>query len=315
MKKTAPLLVCVCGATATGKTDLAFQLARQFKAEIISFDSVQIYKELNIGAAKPHQSLRDEIRHHLIDEISPDQVFTAGDFRRRALQIIDSLKDHHSHIILVGGTGFYLQALLKGMYPAPPADAQIRAELEEKLARQGLEVLYAELCRLDPTYGAKIHGNDRYRILRALEVIQAGGGVTMTEIQRQFQGEELPFPVLLLGLQRKRERLREGIRLRTERMIQEGLIEETRSLMNKYGTAIRPLESVGYKEAKAFVAGEINFEELPDKIVAATMALAKRQATWFKRDPKIHWLDPDDGGQSLLQRALEIAGCSQGLTK
>jgi tRNA dimethylallyltransferase len=291
-----PRLVVICGPTATGKTEVAFELAKNLKTEIISFDSIQVYKELNIGAAKPTLELRKIIPHHLVDEIDPFVNFSAGDFRKRALEEILKLSTK-KYIVLVGGTGFYLQALIKGMYAIPPIDPKIKEDLLKEAESRGMAALYDELKIKDGEYAKKIHPNDRYRILRGLEVLRSGVK-SISEMKEEFKPEDFPFEVLQFGLRRKKEVLKEAIQSRTEFMLASGLIEETKSLLQKYPRNLRPLESVGYKEVVKFVSGELPQENLVPAIVSSTLQLAKRQSTWFKRDKKIQWFDPDDLGVS-----------------
>lgn len=289
-----PTLIIICGPTATGKTEVAFDVAKKLKTEIISFDSVQIYKELDIGAAKPSLEFRQEIPHHLIDEVNPDQLFTAGDFRKQALDEIAKLSEK-KYIVLVGGTGFYLQALIKGMYEIPSIDPQIKINLIEESKLKGMDSLYAELVKKDPAYAKRIHPNDSYRILRGLEVLRSGSK-SLTKMREEFKSAPLPNKIVQIGLRRKKEILRQVVESRTECMIASGLIEETSQLLKKYPQGIRPLESVGYKEAVKFISGELTQGELLPTIVTHTLQLAKRQYTWFKRDPAIKWFDPDEMG-------------------
>ncbi len=301
-------LVVICGATATGKSNLSLNLARKLKCEIINFDSVQVYKELNIGTAKPSASELKEIPHHLIDIVKPSELFTAGDFRRRALDILSSLSTKYEHCILVGGTGFYLNALLNGMFPAPPSDELVKHKLMKELCgERGLGKLYEELQQRDPVAALKIHGNDSYRILRALEIMRSQGK-SLTEIRKEFKAEKLPYEVIKIGLRREKGILREAILRRSEQMVDEGLVNEVRGLISKYGADLRPLSSVGYKETAQFLNGEISsVSELISRISMSTLQLAKRQTTWFKRDPEMRWFDPDkeDVFESSLA-ALEL---------
>jgi len=303
--KNSPRLIVISGATATGKTDVAFALAKKLECEILSFDSVQIYKHLDIGTAKPPLWMRNEIPHHLIDEIEPSEPFTAGDFQRRARKII-SLENKKKNIVLVGGTGFYLQALLRGMYEIPVVTRVVKEKLLVEQQTRGLDVLYAELKTKDSEYAKRIHPNDSYRILRALELIRSGTK-TVTEIRAEFSTHHFPYPVLHIGLRRKRDSLLDSVAKRTEKMIESGLIEETKSLIKNLGRDLKPLESVGYRETVAFLDGVLDRNSLKDQIVRSTMALAKRQSTWFKKDESIIWLDPDVEGARITEQILDIA--------
>ena len=236
-------IIVICGPTATGKTEVAFELAKKLQTEIISFDSVQIYQELDIGTAKPPENLRREIPHHLVDELAPQVIFTAGDFRRRALELIAGRADQ-KYLILVGGTGFYLQALLKGMYDIPEVPQATKLALKEESVTKGFKKLYKELQARDPDYAKRIHPNDSYRILRGLELLRSGEK-TMSEIQRQFKSQGLPNPVIQFGLRRKKETLKDAIESRTDYMLARGLVEEVEGLLKKYPDGFRALESVG----------------------------------------------------------------------
>ncbi len=297
MKKNGRVIV-ICGSTATGKTSLALALARKFKSEIINFDSVQVYKEFDIGTAKPSRHELELVKHRLIDEVEPDENFTAGDFRRRALEVLEPGS------ILCGGTGFYLQALLKGMFEAPPANDFVKHKLAAEVKSLGLEKLHLRLKQLDPETAARIHINDQYRIIRALEIIQSEGK-TLSEIKRKFVPEPFPFSVLKIGLRREKDKLREAIAQRSAVMMKNGLIAEVKGLVAKWGRDIRPLQAVGYKEALEFLNGNIGTErELAGLISLHTLQLAKRQATWFKRDLEIHWMDPDK--QDVVEDSISI---------
>ncbi|MDZ4676617.1 MAG: tRNA (adenosine(37)-N6)-dimethylallyltransferase MiaA [Oligoflexia bacterium] len=297
-------VVSICGATATGKTAIAFQLAQKLNTEIISFDSLQIYQELNIGTAKPPPEMLNAIRHHLIDEIKPTEVFTAGDFRKQALQILKTLSDSKDFAILVGGTGFYLQALLKGMHDIPEVSTEVKHKLKADLKALGSTELYEELQISDPQYATKIHPNDTYRILRGLELIRSGKGPT--QIRNDFNPQKFPYTLVQLGLRRKKEVLKNAIEVRTNNMFEQGILNETQTLVKKYSKDLRPLQSVGYKECVMHLDGQISIKQAQDLITQNTMALAKRQSTWFKRDNTIHWFDPDDTNQNIMDEINKV---------
>jgi tRNA dimethylallyltransferase len=296
-----PKLIVICGPTATGKTEVAFSLAKKMNSEIISFDSIQVFKRFNIGAAKPPPNYLKEIKHHLIDEIEPHTPFTAGDFRRQATQILQA--SDREYMVLVGGTGFYLQALLKGMHEIPEVSAETKIKLQEDLALKGLVPLFKELQSLDPEYTKKIHINDQYRIVRALELLYSGSK-TVTEINESFESSPPLFSTQLIGLRRKREVLRTAVESRTNFMLRNGLVDEVRGLIRDFSTTLKPLQSVGYREVTQFLNGEIKEEELESLITTSTLQLAKRQATWFKRDQETKWHDPDEEGVETIVRNI-----------
>jgi tRNA dimethylallyltransferase len=299
MTEEEPRILVICGATATGKTDLAFNWAKRLQTEIVSFDSVQVYKRFDIGTAKPSKFMMKEVKHYFIDEVEPDEIFSAGDFRRKAMPLIDNLVKSRGTAVLVGGTGFYLQALLKGMYEAPPVDPAIKNSLQQEVIEKGLGKLHSELSEKDPVWAKRVHPNDQYRILRALELVRSG--VKPSELRESFEGSSghpgylLGYPITVIGLRRKKEILKSVIETRTAGMLGKGLIEETESLIRDYpNPRPRPLDSVGYKEVASFLEGKISREAIGPEIVKNTLALVKRQSTWFKRDTQIRWFDPDE---------------------
>lgn len=304
-------VVIICGGTATGKSNLAMDLAEKLNAEIINFDSQQVYKDFDIGTAKPSKEELAQIPHHLIGHVDPREHYTAGDFRRDAFQKLSEIKTPYA--ILVGGTGFYLQALMKGMFDLPPSDPEIKTKLEIELAEKGLPQLYEQLHKRDPLSAKVINPNDKYRILRALEVFQITGR-PLGELKATFKPQDFPYPFVKIGVRRTKTRLREIVSQRSQAMIDNGLLDEVKAIMNKYGADVRPLQSVGYKEAFDFLRKN---EEIPthkqkvqlaEQITASTMQLAKRQSTWFKRDSEIQWFDPDtdDMLSAVLTKALKF---------
>ena len=280
-------LIFIVGATAVGKTNLALELAdliqskKQIPAGILNGDSVQIYKELNIGSAKPDFSSYPKINFYLFNELSAPQTGTAGFFRKRAIEILKN-KLPTELILITGGSGFYLQALEKGMYPVPPSHA-------EKSQKQN-DRLYHELKQKDPELAQSISPNDRYRILRALDLMQKEGK-TVSQIKKEFKEQILPWPYLKIGLQIPKEQLLKRVQQRTKAMLKKGLIEETQSLIDKGFRGWKPLSSVGYKEVLLYLEGAVKKEDLESLIVSKTMQLAKKQKTWFKKDKTIQWFD------------------------
>ncbi len=290
-------VIVICGATATGKSEYAFQFAKKLNTEIISFDGVQVYKKLNIGTAKPSAAQLESVKHHLIDEIEPDKTFTAGDFRKTAFKILEQIFKKNATAILVGGTGFYLRSLLSGMYESVVVSSEIKERLNIEAHKLGYEKLFEELSIHDPEYAGQIHKNDKYRIMRGLELVRSG--VKPSSLREQFSKASFPYELIQIGLRRKKDTLKDAIELRTQKMINSGLIEETESLIKSYPDGLRPLMSVGYKETGNYIGGLISKTQLHDEIVRNTMALAKRQSTWFKRDKSIQWFDPDLQGAEI----------------
>ncbi|HEX4924527.1 MAG TPA: tRNA (adenosine(37)-N6)-dimethylallyltransferase MiaA [Bdellovibrionales bacterium] len=287
-----PFVVFIHGPTATGKTELAVRAAELFKGEIINCDSVQVYGSLDVGAAKPSREQLDRATHHLIGHVADGHTYTAGEYRRDALEVIASrFKEGVDLFFVVGGSGFYSQALVKGLYPVPPSDPAVRADLQERLTRDGLGALFAELEGRDPGYARKIGPNDRYRIVRALEVLATSGFSTMKDVLVAFESQRPPFRYVQVGLNHLRSRLRERVEFRTRAMLRAGLADETRALLARGLGPWPALRSVGYKECVDALEGRLPFEELETMIAQSTMQLAKRQMTWFRRDRRIVWFD------------------------
>lgn len=304
-----PHVLFIVGPTATGKSDLAVDIAEACaqKAEIINCDSVQFFAGVDIGAAKPDESLLRRAKHHLIGHVPLGGCYTAGDFRREALQIIEEGPNRGvERFLAVGGSGFYVQALEKGMFEVPEVPEEVRERLEEEAdALGGLEALYAELSKKDPEAAAKISPRDRYRIIRALEIIRSEpSGATLSEIKRRFResAPQVPFTSSKIGLVLDRNVLRKRVRERAARMLKMGLIDEVKELRAKGLKDWSPLKSVGYREVQAMLDGQIELKDLEDAIVTSTMQLAKKQMTWFKRDQSIRWFD----ALSERSKAIEL---------
>ena len=296
--------ILVCGPTATGKSALALHLAKQLNAPIINADSLQVYRKLDIGTAKPSIAERKLVPHYLFDICDPGEVFTAGDYRRATEETLISIKaQKHKFAVIVGGSGFYLQALEKGMFEFGKIPTEIRESLEADFAANGLAQLYSELKQRDPEYAAKISENDTYRIMRALEVIRFSNK-PMTVIRAEFQGNPLDVEWLKMGISVPRDELRIRVRNRTQKMLEAGWIDEVQSLLNFKEWP--PMKSVGYREVVEFLEGKIAYGDLIGEIETATMQLAKRQSTWFRRDPEIHWLMQPEVSFSALKLIEEL---------
>ena len=302
-------VIFVVGATASGKSDWALRLAEEFHGVIINCDSVQVYKYLEIGAAKATQEERARVPHYLIDYVAPPNEMTAGIYGRDFNECLKSLPDDKP-IFVVGGTGFYFMAIEKGMYPVIPVPPEIQKQILEEMKEEGgPERLHQEMMAADPVYGAKIAKADHYRIGRALELIRSQKK-SVTQIQANFEAsrEKFPHDLLKIGPEWDRETLRERIRQRTAKMIEQGLIEEVQGLIEKgLDLSWAPLASVGYKETLQFVRGEITKEQLQDEITINTQQLAKKQKTWFQKDREINWFPGDKGfdqARALVEKFL-----------
>lgn len=304
MKKLSryPRIIFIVGATATGKSRLALRACERFGGEIINADSVQVFKDLNIGTAKVTREERNKCPHHLVDICSPNESFTAGEFRRRALEVIaERFKKNVSTFYIVGGSGFYIQALVKGLYPIPPSDVKLRNEIEKEILNFGAQKLFLELQSRDPVYAKKIGPNDHFRIVRAIEILRSSKIQTITELESSTTNSQFPFFYKTIGLKRLKAHLAKDIRLRTKNMFRDGLVEEVKTLIEKGFENSAPLNSVGYKETKMLIKNQVSQEEAEDLIVQNTLRLAKRQNTWFKRDISTLWFDPDHSQEAPLE--------------
>lgn len=289
-----PLVVVVLGPTASGKTALALAIARRFSAEIVNCDSVAMYREFEIGTAKPSAAERAEVPHHLLDCVDPLADITAGEYARQARQALREI-DSRKHLPIVsGGTGLYLRALLEGLFPGPQRSEELRDRLRERVAERGSEYLHRILRRLDSAAADRIHTNDVPKIIRAIEVCLASRQPfrrSMTELWQQGR-EPLPgFRILRLGLNPERQALYARINQRAARMFDQGLIAETERLLAKYGERARPLASLGYKQAMQLLRGEIDRDAALAAAQQAHRNYAKRQITWFRRETDVYWLD------------------------
>ena len=282
-------LVVILGPTAAGKSKLAIELAQKFGLEIINADSMQIYRGMDIGSAKPSLKERSLVTHHLIDIKDPDEEFSAAQYKEVAKNCIDSLTQKGTSILVVGGTGFYIRALTKGLFPVPSANLKLREELKEKEETQGKWYLYRELEKVDPEAASTIHPNDTFRIVRALEVFHLTGK-PISQHQKEHQFKHSLFNLLKIGLMRKRGEIYDRIELRVDNMIKDGLVEEVRQLLKKgYSPTIKPFQSLGYKQILEYLQGDLNLDEAVSLIKRNTKRYAKRQLTWFRKDSEIRW--------------------------
>ena len=301
-----PLLVVVLGPTASGKTALSLALAERFNGEIVNCDSVAMYREFDLGTAKPTASERARAPHHLLDCVTPTDHVTAGEYARQARQALEEIKARAHLPIVVGGTGLYLRALLEGLFPGPQRSEELRERLRKYTEQRGSSYLHRILNRLDRTAAEKIHANDTPKIIRAIEVCLASRQ-KMTELWRQHGSDPLRgFRILRLGLDPDRQALYERVNGRAQQMFDAGLIEETQRLLEKYGSAAGPLSSLGYKQAAQFLRGELTREQALQAAQQAHRNYAKRQMTWFRREPEVHWLR--GFGDEVRIQSVAVAG-------
>src|SRR5271157_3160268 len=289
MTDREPLVVVVLGPTASGKTALALAVARRFRGEIVNCDSVAMYREFEIGTAKPSAAERAEVPHHLLDCVDPLADVSAGEYARQARQVLGEIEQRKHLPIVGGGTGLYLRALLEGLFPGPRRSEELRDRLRGRAEKYGTEYLHRILRRLDSSAANRIHANDVPKVIRAIEVCLASRR-PMTELWQQRREPLHGFRILRLGLNPEREVLYARINQRAAKMFDEGLIAETERLLAKYGEKARPLASLGYKQALQFLRGEVDRESALSAAQQAHRNYAKRQITWFRREPDVHWL-------------------------
>ncbi|MDP7113279.1 MAG: tRNA (adenosine(37)-N6)-dimethylallyltransferase MiaA [Myxococcota bacterium] len=299
-----PRLVLVTGPTGAGKSELALGLAEQLGGEIVGADSIQLYRRLDIGSAKPTAAERARVPHHLVDRVDPRSEYTAADFAEDAAQAVDEIAGRGAVPIVVGGSALYQRALLRGICEAPGSDPAIREDLATRAEVDGWPALHAELSRLDPDTAARIHPNDRIRIERALEVVLASGQ-SLSAHQRGHG--ELPerYPSLKLGVNIPREALYERIDRRVLAMVDAGWFAEVEALLSDgYDPGLKPLQAIGYRDVVAHLRGEREFEEAIRRIQRDTRRFAKRQLTWFRKDRDVNWYRPRVGLAGELADAV-----------
>jgi tRNA dimethylallyltransferase len=277
------------------------------RGEIVSCDSLQVYRGLDVGSAKPGREELRAVPHHLVDVADPDQPFSAAEYAARARAAIAGIRARGRLPVVAGGAGLYLRALLQGLFVGPSRDEALRQRLEAISARFGSERLHRLLQRIDPEAAARIRPRDRVRIVRAIEVFRVTGD-TLTSRQREGAQPLEGFRVLLLGLNPERGRLREAVARRTREMLERGLVDEVRRLLAAGLSAeARPLQSIGYRQALAVVRGEMTPDEAEQAIVQATMRYAKRQMTWFRHQAEVHWVEDEHEGFEVALAFVDAA--------
>jgi tRNA dimethylallyltransferase len=283
-------LVVLLGPTAVGKSRVATQVARHFDTEVLTADSRQVYRGMDIGTDKPTVAERQGVPHRLIDVVDPSEAFNAGRYRRVALEEIDRLYAANRLPLVVGGTGLYIRTLVRGLCSAPEADPDVRADLKRLRDERGRGGLYAELLHTDPEAAAKLHPNDESKVMRALEVYRLSGR-PISMIQEEHRFQERPFSALLIGLQRSMDALYRRIEERIDWQLSHGMVEETRSLLDQgYGRELVSMKGLGYRHVGAFLANECDYTEMVRLFKRDTRRFAKRQMTWFRKEPGIVWL-------------------------
>ena len=284
-------VIVIGGPTASGKTGLGIELAKRIKGEIISADSMQIYKKMDIGTAKPTIEEMQGIKHHLIDFVEPNQRYSVADFKKDAIKKIEEILRNGNVPIVVGGTGLYINSLIYGIdYPEIELDEEYRAFLENCVKEQGLDNLYKKAVEIDPEAMKSISPNDKKRILRVLEIYhQTGKTKTMQEIESRAGG--IPYDYHVFCIDMDREKLYDRINQRVDEMIKRGLIDEVESLLKEYKEFPTAMQGLGYKEVVWYLQNKITKEEMIEKIKMETRRYAKRQLTWFRKNKQTIWLD------------------------
>jgi tRNA dimethylallyltransferase len=290
--KNKPRVTALVGPTAAGKTAVALALAQRLGAEIVNADSLQVYRELDIGTAKPTVAERALIPHHLIDVADPPEPFDAARFCRDGRAVLEDCSRRGVPPLVVGGTGLYLKALLSGLFAEGEPAPGVREQVRQELASLGLPVLYARLIHLDPATAARLHPHDTYRIIRALEVMAATGR-PLSEFIAAHRFQDAPYEVLKLGLELDREELYRRIDLRVELMLEAGWLDEIEGLLERYPPTLKPLQALGYRHLINYLTGRWSWDEALTLLARDTRRYAKRQLTWFGSDPAVRWFHPD----------------------
>jgi tRNA dimethylallyltransferase len=305
--QNAPLLVILLGPTASGKTALSLRLAGHFLGEIVSCDSVAVYRDFEIGSAKPTLAERRLIPHHLIDIASPEEGYSAGEYSRDARKAIAEISARGHLPIVTGGTGLYLRALLNGLFAGPARSDELRDRLRAIETQKGSGRLHRILGRIDPVAAAAIHPHDTPKLIRAIEVpLAAGKAITEAWATAVDSPESRPltgYRILRIGLEPERQQLYARINARADAMFEQGLVEETRMLMEKYRPDLKLLDTLGYRQAAEHLRGEITLGAAIEQARQGHRNYAKRQFTWFRREPEVHWLAGFGDDEGVLDEA------------
>ncbi|HEY6639961.1 MAG TPA: tRNA (adenosine(37)-N6)-dimethylallyltransferase MiaA [Nitrospiraceae bacterium] len=308
--RSRPVVVIV-GPTAAGKSRVAVAVAKVFETEVLTADSRQVYRGMDVGTDKPAPEERQGVPHRLIDLVNPDESFNAGLYRRQAIAEIERLYGDHRLPLVVGGTGLYVRTLLKGLCDAPPADPILRAALRREAKDQGHDRLYARLVEVDPATAARLHPRDESKVIRALEVHQLSGR-RMSEFQQEHGFAERPFSTLIIGLNRDRDALYRRIEERIDWQLAHGLIEETQQLLIQgHQRTSAAMKGLGYRQVAEHLAGEYDAAEMVRRFKRDTRHFSKRQMTWFRKEPGIQWLTIEESDSVQHTAALVIGQVDQ----
>ncbi len=303
-----PKVIVICGPTASGKTGLSVKLAQRMNGEVISCDSMQIYKDMTIGTAKVTKKEMQGIPHYLIDFVSPDERYSVAEFQKDAEKAIGDIVARGKTPIVVGGTGLYVDTLVYHIqYPEIETDLEYRRKLEKMTEEQGLEKLYQKAKEIDPQAMEKISNNDQKRIMRVLEIYHQTGK-TKTQLEIESRREEPPYEYLVYSIDMDREKLYDRINRRVDIMIEQGLIEEVQALLKKYNQFPTAMQGLGYKEVVSYLQGNMTKEEMIETLKQETRRYAKRQLTWFRKNKDIKWIDGLASVEENIQRISEDYG-------
>ena len=299
-------VLILVGPTAVGKTDVSIHIARKLGGDIVSADSRQVYKYMDIGTAKPTHEQLDSVQHHFINVREPDQFYSAGEYGREARNCVYGLLRNGIVPVVVGGSGFYIQALVDGLFAPSVSDLAVKEKWHKKIETDGVDSVFAALEKVDPVSAKRLHPNDIQRVVRALEVYDLTG----EPISKYQKGQEdaADFQPVFVGLTRERSELYSRIEYRVDEMFKDGLLEEVESLKKQgFDGSLNALKTVGYKEVFAYLNNELVFTEMVDTIKKNTRRYAKRQLTWFRKDSRIQWLDIDRLSETqIVETVLEI---------
>ena len=305
MNEQKSKIIVIAGPTASGKTALSVELAKKINGEIISADSMQIYKYMDIGTAKVTEEEKQGIEHYLIDFVEPDTRYSVSDYKKDAMQAIEKILSKRKTPIIVGGTGLYIDSLVLGIeYPELEIDMEYRKELEKIAEKDGLQKLYEKACLIDSKAMEKISPNDKKRIIRVIEIYKETGK-TKTELEAESRKKGVKYDFRIFAISMDREKLYERINKRVDLMIENGLIDEVQNILKMYKSFPTAMQGLGYKEVVSYLNNEYSKEEMIDKIKQETRRYAKRQLTWFRKNKDIKWIDGLNGIQNNINIILE----------
>lgn len=300
-----PKVIVICGPTASGKTALSIELAKQIDGEIVSADSMQIYKDMDIGSAKPTKEEMQGIKHYMLDFVSPEERYSVAEYKKQAVLAIEEIIQKGKTPIIVGGTGLYVDSLIYGIeYPEIEFDEEYRKELENIAETEGLEILYNKAKEIDSEAIKHISKNDKKRIIRILEIYKATGK-TKTEQEALSRQNDIPYDYKVFAINMDRQLLYDRINKRVDIMIEQGLVEEVKQVSEKYKKYPTAMQALGYKEIKEYLDGNLNLEEAIEKVKQETRRYAKRQLTWFRKNKQTVWLDGSENRQNNINIILE----------